>query len=358
MREGIVRAALIFLAIVTTGSGGQQMEQSIFWATDGNGDGVVGGYSQDAITEWQRMLVNQDPTTEGVGMGYLNELEVTAPGGLVLRVASGGGVVYGFPYRSTGNVDHTLFNPTLGVTGWRMVLRTDWATRTVRSVLLQSADGVAAIPALTQVAGNQWEISLAQGTVNNAGAVTITSDDRTPLGSGGRFTVQTADIAADAVTTDKIPNRTRKVFIPATGGYYTAAVEGQFIPHVSVNGWNLYESPGDRAVQGNGVIPSDFVSTAVLSPIVWTTTAGNYYVNHTVRYGAIGEPYDQHTDTLGAGALAMLANQLTRLGSVSMISASAGDFFSCWFYRDDTQGTDTGADLWLLGWELSYTADS
>ena len=332
------------------------METSIFWANEGVGDGPLIGYSQDELTKWQRMLHNQNPATEGVALNYLGGLLVITPGAVTLRVASGGGVAYGFPYRSTGDIDHTLVNPTLGATGWRVVLRTDWEARTVRSALLQAADGVATIPTLTQTADTVWEIALSQGTVDNFGAVTIDADERTSLGSGGRWVVNTANIADDAVTSDKTANRTRKLFIPATGMYHTAVLEANGVSRVYTAGWKT----GDavlRAIVGNAIIPNDFVSGAIVQAVVTYVQAnGNYYMQASADYGSVGENWNTHTAAFAGVAVPLVADHPTLIASMTLVDAVVGDYIHLWLEHDSTQGTDTGTGCFVSGWLLTYTA--
>src|SRR5690606_80859 len=64
--------------------------------------------------------------------------------------------------------------PTIGTTGYRVVLRLDVAARTVRLVLLSSSDGVSAIPAATQSAGTIWDMTVATFTCTTAGNITLT----------------------------------------------------------------------------------------------------------------------------------------------------------------------------------------
>ena len=326
--------ATVFLVLVMAGAPVEaQVEKSIFWATEGVGDGASSGYTQDDLTEWQRMCWAQDPTTEGVALDYLNGLEVTSPGALTLRVPSGGGEVYGFPYRNTGNVDHTLVNPAIGPTGWRVVLRTDWAARTVRSALLQSADGVAAIPAVTQTAGTTWEISLAQGTVAIGGVVTITQDDRTPLGSGGRWTVNPSDIA----------NRSRTLFIPVE----------QFDLRTLTDGAGSFR-------YGFFTVPTDYASDMKAKAVVYCPTAsGNIYDEMQVEHGAIGGDYDTFTPAVPAAAEALVQNKLTEVAELSLPDVEVGHVVYLWFTRNGADVLDTvNADVIFDGFTVSYTADS
>jgi len=367
MGRGVV--ALFLVLIMAGGAGEAQVEKSLFWATEGVGDGPSGGYSQDDITEWQRMLNNQDPTTEGVAMDYLGGLAVTAPGGLILRVASGGGVIYGFPYRSTGNIDHTLVNPTLGNTGWRVVLRTDWALRTVRSVLLQSADGVAAIPAPTQIAGNQWEISLAHGIVSNAGVVTIQNDDRTPLGSGGRFVVGTDDIADSAVIPLKILDRARTVFVPIE--FAGDGATGNWLAYSTVwagGGFSVVQGGGTETLTVQFQVPVDYVTNGSLTFVFADDTGGGNIRTQWIRFwaGAVGEAAATHDFSEGAAsshAVGALVGGLTTLYSSSLIVLAPGISVGDWIYgqlnllSSDGLWTNTG-HIAPRGFVFSYTADS
>ena len=328
--------ATVFLVLVMAGAPVEaQVEKSIFWATEGVGDGSSSGYTQDDLTEWQRMCWSQDPTTEGVALDYLNGLEVTSPGVLTLRVPSGGGEVYGFPYRSTGNVDHTLVNPTIGPTGWRVVLRTDWALRTVRSALLQSADGVAAIPAVTQTAGTTWEISLAQGTVAIGGVVTITQDDRTPLGSGGRWTVNPSDIA----------NRERTLFVPVEAYDLLDMADG-----VGSFRYGWFQ------------VPSDYASDLSIKCVVYCTAAsGNLKSDHDVEYGPIGGDFDAFTQSVGFTD-ALVQNKRTEVAELipaDLPNMAIGTIVYMRYTRDGVDPLDTmGATVKFEGWIITYTADS
>ncbi len=151
-------------------------ESSILWTTSGTGDGTATGYTQAQVLKWMRMLFLYDMTADGVVPGYLNALAVSDAGSRNLQVNTGGAIVAGFPYFNDGAGNLTLTHPVVGTTGWRLVLRASWAAQTVRLVLLQNTDGVPAAPALTQVDGTTYEISLAYGTITTGDVVAITDD--------------------------------------------------------------------------------------------------------------------------------------------------------------------------------------
>lgn len=185
-------------------------ESSILWTTNGTGDGAADITS----TQWVNffsMLFLRDNATEGVAVVFRNSLAVSSTGANNIRVASGGAVVRGFLYDNTDNVDKTVSSPAAD-TGFRAVLRADWALQTVRVVVVLNTTGLTDPPALTQVFGTTWEISLATGVITSAGAITGLTDARvfmhynTAVSTAmlEALSVTAAKIAADAVTTAKI----------------------------------------------------------------------------------------------------------------------------------------------------------
>lgn len=158
-------------------------EISYTWTTGGGGDDAA-----IARDDWddliQVLLGGPDWTSEGVVAGYENDLAVSNPSGQTVRVATGAAVVDGKPYRNTADVDNVLTTPSVGDTGFRVVLRKSWSAQTVRVAVLQNTDGNSAAPAVTQTDGTTWEISLATGTITTGGVVTVT-DDRSYLAAGG-----------------------------------------------------------------------------------------------------------------------------------------------------------------------------
>lgn len=161
----------------------------------------------------------QNPAVEGVSKGVGGELAVTGTAS-PLSVASGSGICYGLYINDAAQNTPAIATPAVGTTGGRVVLQTNWAgtggasleART-RIAVIMSADGNPAIPALTQVFGTTWEVSLATFQITTGGAITVT-DARTfrkstMVVSAAEITdlsVTTGDIADDAVTDAKLRN--------------------------------------------------------------------------------------------------------------------------------------------------------
>lgn len=170
------------------------------WTTGVSGDGAT-PYTQEQSNNFFRFFDVRNPASEGIALGVLNELAVSGSSS-PLSVASGAAVCYG-RYWNDSPVSLAVSTPSVGTTGGRVVLRCTWSTRQIRLLVRMSTDGVAAPPALTQVFGSGWEISLATFTITTGGAITLT-DDRTFRKA--TFQVDTAAIQNDAVTTAKITN--------------------------------------------------------------------------------------------------------------------------------------------------------
>lgn len=176
------------------------------WSTvAGLGDGASELGESDSREVLALYFKVQDPSAEGVSKGVLNELEVSGVAS-PLAVDTGSAVCYGL-YINDAAVNLTVTTPSLGTTGGRVVLQTNWAgtggagleART-RLAVIYSADGNPAIPALTQSVGVTWEISLATFTITTGGAITLT-DDRTFRKSTAM--VDTDEIVNDSVSAEK-----------------------------------------------------------------------------------------------------------------------------------------------------------
>jgi hypothetical protein len=167
-------------------------ESSIGWNTDGTGDGTATGYTSAQFINWIRLLTMDasDEQNYGVIFGYWNGLTVSNTSANHMKVDTGAAIVYGFPYWNTSAVTLDLTTPSIGTTGWRIVLRADWATQTVRAKVLMSPDGTPAYPAMTRTNGVAWDIPLAYGTITTSNVVTL-MDGRKFMQSTGRWDATT-----------------------------------------------------------------------------------------------------------------------------------------------------------------------
>jgi len=147
-------------------------EISLPWAGIVTGD--CGPFSDDQWSDTWRKLFTVDRTTQGVLLGYGNELEVTGVASPV-AVNTGAGLVDGKFYENTASLNVVIPTPVGATRIDRIVLRKDFAGQTVRITRIAGAEGGAA-PAITQTDGTTWDISLAQVSITVPGVITVTDE--------------------------------------------------------------------------------------------------------------------------------------------------------------------------------------
>jgi hypothetical protein len=144
-------------------------QYSMFFTTNGIGDGV-------AYTDTQHFAWLQSTFGDGICTGRANELDTEVSSGNIL-VKTGAAYVGGAFYESNTTVTVTIPTPSIGTTGYRIVVRKDMTTQTTRLTLLSSSDGVSAIPAVTQTS-SIWDFSICTLTKTTGGVVTLTDTRR------------------------------------------------------------------------------------------------------------------------------------------------------------------------------------
>jgi len=187
-------------------------QDSIFWTTDGTGDGDASGIAEERRRTMDDFFNVIDNTTMGVLSGILNELSATVtdqPAGTSddIVINTGAGMCYGFRYENDASVTLTPTKPAIGDTGGRVVLRADWTAQTVRLVLVENTDGTAAIPALTQTASTTWEIPLysyvieTDGDIKDAaGTAGVVTDTRSFIVAPGAGMTKLREFTGDGTT--------------------------------------------------------------------------------------------------------------------------------------------------------------
>jgi len=149
-------------------------QNSFFWTTNGTGDGPSGGYTMDDFLKLlQNLLTPDNEDEQGVLLGVGSDLTVTGSSS-PLSLSAGAAIVYGLYYENTSALNLTVTTPVVGTTGGRVNLKLDWTAQTVRAAVQLNTDGTAAIPALVQTAGVEWNLPLYTFTVTMAGVITLT----------------------------------------------------------------------------------------------------------------------------------------------------------------------------------------
>lgn len=150
-------------------------ERSRFWDGTVTGDAPEAPY--DGPTEFANVtragvFTGNSVNKSGVIMGELNELAVVGGAGLV-TVDTGKAFVYGSWYENDASVNVAIPTPSVSTRVDRVVLRKDWAAKTVRITRIAGVEGAGA-PAVTQIAGVTWDMNISQVSITTGGAITVT----------------------------------------------------------------------------------------------------------------------------------------------------------------------------------------
>jgi hypothetical protein len=155
-------------------------EFSFPWAALVAGDGGPSAYTLAVVEGTNKFLSNINPTTSGVvywtETPNANLLAPSTPGGGIVRIASGVGLVEGWVYTSDANVDFDI-NAAPGNASATdiIVLQRVVASQTVR--LARIAGAAASKAVLTQTAAT-WEIPIVDVVLDGAGALASITDAR------------------------------------------------------------------------------------------------------------------------------------------------------------------------------------
>lgn len=248
-------------------------EFSLFNTTDGTGDGAASVTEAQLASFFSRMFV-KDKTTMGYVKDYLNELEPSLAG-RVISVATGAAMCDGRGYLSDAVVEHTIPIPSIGTTGWRLVLRFDPTARTVRTALKNASDGVATPPSVSQTEGGTWEISWAYGTITTGGTATLT-DARTAIEYPAGISVSTITDTLLPFTYRQGPHETIWGGATVTPGVPSNYALSQGLYHIQV-GYSFTE-PSSVAGTVSIVFPQAFEGDPIIFCQVNIGTPEYYYL--------------------------------------------------------------------------------
>lgn len=164
--------------------------------------------------------------------------------------------------------------------------------------------------------------------------------------------IDTVHIGDSQVTAIKIANRTRNFLV-----HPIATINPEYYIAAILNDSVITE------VVGFFTVPTDFVSGMTVKPVLslGLDNAGTIRRTFVAEYGADGQSVSAHTNTTGAGEVALAGGEyvIQVLPSLSLASAAADDFIRLKFARDGNHANDTylGA-CYVIGFLVEYTADS
>jgi len=327
-----------------------------------------GGYTANQWARVFRLLTNAH-TTRAVFGGYLDEMEVTNPIGVTIRVASGAALVNGHYCFNEDQTDPALasnvnFVPsTPGADRIDKVVLvqnntdtpyttnlefptdlTDYAglssipAHSCRLAILTGVEGAAARDLVQDVAvdGDIWMIELSRYTITNAPLISVEPIDYRDF----------IYLAGD---------RTRSFFVPVSYGTVDKAA-----PLPTTFAVELIDG-ATTTVGGAFQVPHDYKSNLVVSPVyIASGGAGDVRVSSGLYYGAIDESPATHNDLSGASAETVVSTLAQTVVLAQTLTApTAGDVVQCSFIREGGHGTDSyAATIYFIGWIVEYTADS
>lgn len=278
------------------------MEESVLWSTNGVGDGAA-DITRAQWIDMMTMLLLSDNTTQGVAPRYLNALAVSSTGNNNVRIASGGGVVRGFLYRNTANVDKNINSPVAD-TGFRVVLRADWTAQEVRVNVVLNTTGVTSPPDLEQIELDIWEISLATGTITSGGVIAVTSS---PTYLHFNTNVNTAMLDDDSVTNAKIADDAVDTPQIADDAVEQAQIADSAVGTDQLANDSVTADKIAANAVGSSEIAAGAVGTSELADdSVTDAKAGEHIIQFPERQGNSATDWqDQGTSNLDTGSIVM-----------------------------------------------------
>lgn len=144
-------------------------EMSYWWTTGGATGDQVASYTQAHLATIAQILATCSGR-QGVAPGFLSELALSTPGGLVTRIASGGALVDGKPYYNDSNLDLT-HDATPSQRKDYVVLDCNWAQFNVSAAIVKGTDGTLTLPSLTNTPGTRVQLAMAEVTISSGGTV-------------------------------------------------------------------------------------------------------------------------------------------------------------------------------------------
>lgn len=302
-----------------------------FWGGTTVGQATDAPYSSEKFADIMNWITTYDRTMQGVlptnEPAYAGNLEVTAPGGAVVRVASGVGVVDGIVYFNNANVD----NSVVAASVWYIVvLQKIYADQTVLiSMRGTYASRALALASLVQTDGVTWEIPLATVLTTAGSIVDSITDER-------RFCIRPI---------------TKCEFLFIEYGYNSTASLDLF-PGIGIN----FDELALTWAQAVWRVPENFHSNLTITPIAVGDGGLFVYVKTYAEYGGLGEAMFTHIDDTGYGQITSFGTYI-RLRELSLGSASVGDFVRMFVYRNGLHASDTSnSDLSVFGFLIEYNS--
>lgn len=282
-------------------------EVSLFWTTNGTGDGSGSGYTATQMFEVFRSLFTGGQSTNkgGVAADFGGKLAVTGTSSPV-AVADGFALVYGIPYSNSASVNVTVPTPASATRIDRIVLRASYSAQTVRITRIAGVEGAGSAPAMTQSAGVTWDVPLATVSITTGGVITVT-DAREWLRVVGDSGVSTAKIADSAITTAKVADSAITSAKIADGTIVAGDIASDAVTTAKILDANVTTAKIADSNVTTAKIADSAVSTAKVADDAVTNAKMANMAQATFKGRASGAGTGDPTDLTAAQAIAIIA---------------------------------------------------
>jgi hypothetical protein len=322
----------------------------------GTGVGDSGPYTSDQWAElFQTVFTGDQQATQGPVRHALNELEVTEAA-LAVTTATGVGFVYGHWLINDAAVAINIALAAGGLERWDRVVMIQNNTaaayntnlalpgayaagvprNSARIAILQGAEAGAAVLPPLLVGPNYYMVELARYFVNDAAVGAVTDyRDYCGLGASGPGT--------------------QYIWVSAEAGYNVS--EGQSIPVTSSSGDVRVLMPTGQQCNAFGrfTTPGNYLSTAVVQAVIYTSPAGNLRCRQFAHIGACGIDPATVIDSNVTDGVPVASGILQCVRDLSLSPLAQGDIIKLWFIRHGNDGYDTCLSVRFYGWLVSYT---
>lgn len=312
-------------------------EFSFPWGCDPTGDGGTGSFTVDVVQKMNMYLANPNRNLWGViyyiNAPYTGLLAATNPGGNIVRIASGLGLVEGWLYENDSTVDFDVTGGAANATDLIVLRRSNpgAAPQTVRLELVRGPAGGTAV--VTQNA-SVWEIALWQVQLTAAGNFSALVDVRQYIGARWvHYTIQ------------------------ATTGYAFAG-SGNTQIRFDATGV-LMSSTDDTLISIGWRVPEEYLSGLTITSVVLADAGagGNMRSRTQIWHAKCGETINPAAPDVDSGVQTIAVSAL-QVGCVQTVSLPAAAVDDQIFFKFERYGNsdvlDTAGNMVHHGIEVYY----
>lgn len=275
---------------------------SMFWNTNGNGDGVSSGYNRENFLLFLgRLLQPQLPAVQTSGVlfaplepteGMLNASSTTDGVTTAITIEYGAAIVAGFFYYNDADVVLNVTVPPTYAAG-HVILECNYAAQTVRLKVVRANDGDGTTPALVQTAGVLWQLRLYTFVILDDGNWDEWTDARTYIHMATKVNSDMLDMGA--VTAEAIASGAVAFDKLGTAGLYLLSRQGGDATNWDTAGTALYTSSTKIGIEAGtagaviqaggitGVITVTYPNTFTGAPLVFLTVTTDNWIGYVIN---------------------------------------------------------------------------